>query len=362
MKLRSRALARLGAGAIGLVAAGTFAAPAFAGPTDADVSVSGASSKIAVGAAGKTFRIDVHNAGPGVATDTTVTIDWTGLKDTSVKVIPDLFKGCDVAGETATCVIGDIPAGATLPLPVLIERVGGEGDAGSLTVSVESSAVDPDPTNNTATIPVEVVPSGVDLLAVAFDVYAVSESGPMPVVPGETAPLFWLVANEGDQTAKGISYSISLPEHVTFVDDFESCAPSAGKRTLTCEQSEAVLEPGTAVFPEVDMLVRVSEDAPGPVTLTGGLLKGSAMGTLDPAVLRGQSVTGAPKGLEVKQTAELLKDVDEGDNDASFAVFVGAKGGTGGGDGDGSGGGSGDGDGDGGMLPVTGVQAGLIGG
>lgn len=352
MNFRTNALTRVGATAllaVGAVAAA--AAPAYADPAEADLSVKSASSKIAVDAPGKDFRIDIHNAGPGVATDTEVTVDWSKLDPELVKIDPAQFEGCDITGETAVCAIGDGAAGETLPLPLTIDRVPGAtvGPAGSFTVSVRSAAPDPNEANNSDTVEVEVVDSGVDLTAVAFDVYAISQQGePSPVVPGHTAPLFWFLANQGDRAAKGISYSITLPEHVTFVDNFEGCAPSAGKRTLVCQYPDAVLEPGDALFDETGTTVKVSEDAPGPVVLKGGLLKGSAMGAVDVSTLRAKAASVAPNGLQVASAAELRKEIDPGDNDASFSVFVAAKGGAGGGAGP--------------TLPVTGVHAGLIGG
>ncbi|MDG4803261.1 LPXTG cell wall anchor domain-containing protein [Micromonospora sp. WMMD980] len=74
----------------------------------------------------------------------------------------------------------------------------------------------------------------------------------------------------------------------------------------------------------------------------------------------------ARSGLPANAVATRVADVDPGDNQDGFAVVLAARsgGGDGGsGDGDGGGGesGGGTGGGDGG-LPVTGPQAGLIGG
>ena len=359
MLFRNRALARVGAvSALTIGAVALAGAPAFADPADADLSVKAASSKISVGVDGKALRFDINNGGPAIATDTVVTLDLAGLDSSMVGVDPAQFEdsGCEVNKSLVTCEIGAGNPGETLPWLFSVERLGGEGPAGSFTLTAESSAPDPDPKNNTVTVPVEVVGGGVDLLAIAWDVYTISEEEELtPVAPGDAAPLFWGIFNQGDHIAQGVNYSITLPEHVTFVDDFKDCTTSADRRVLDCEKTGAVIVPGLGLETEEDVYwVQVSEDAPGPVTLTGGELTASAIDSIDPSKARMAATSVAPEGMRVVTKEEILdgpNEVDEGDNDSSFAVFVGGPAAAGGGGGGGGGG-----------LPVTGVQAGLLGG
>jgi hypothetical protein len=347
MNFRTRALAYAGAGAAGLFATGLFAAPALAAD-EADVLVKPLSTKIAVDAGLKFFRFDFKNEGPGVATDTTLSFDLSGLDPKVVDFIPEDVKvdGVKLVKDTDDEIvfeIGDGAPGETLPfqLPIILKDGAEKGSAGSFKVSIKSTAPDPDESNNSATIPVEVVESGPDLTTIAYDVRA--EDGE-PVKPGASAPFFWTVANEGDQTVKGVVLQITLPEHVTFVDEYPACTITPDQRFLTCEDPNVEIEPGYEI--EETIPVKVSADAPGPVTLSGGLLKAAASGVISPELARGAKAAKTLGGFEVVPIdEEPPADVDPADNTAEFSVFVGGTGGGGGGD-----------------LPVTGVQAGLIGG
>ncbi|GAA4692838.1 LPXTG cell wall anchor domain-containing protein [Phytohabitans rumicis] len=354
MNFRNRALAYAGAGAAGLFAAGAFAAPALAAD-EADVLVKPLSSKIAVGAELKIFRFDIKNAGPGVATDTTITFDISGLDPNKIDLLAEDIEGENVKVAEATedeivLEIGDGASGETLPfgLPIILKDGVDKGSAGSFKVSVKSTATDPDETNNSATIPVEVVDSGFDLASIAYDVRDLDGN---PIKPGGTGSLYWEIANQGDQAVKGLTLSLTLPEKATFAEDYDGCVTSADRRVLTCEDPESVLEPGYVIDAGDGLPVTVSEDASGPVTLTGGLLKvtgGSAVTPPEVAALDAKASQSFGSFEIAPVDEEPPADVDPGDNDAEFAVFVGAAdGGGGGGDGE---------------LPLTGVQAGLIGG
>jgi hypothetical protein len=355
MHFRNRALAYAGAGAAGLFAAGAFAAPALAAD-EADVLVKPLSSKIAVGAEAKLFRFDIKNAGPGVATDTTIAFDLSGLDPNKVDLLAEDIEGENVkvaedAEDEIVLEIGDGASGETLPfgLPIILKDGVGVGSAGSFKVTVKSTAADPDETNNSATIPVEVVESGPDLASIALDVYDIDGN---PVKPGGIGSLYWEIANQGDLAVQGLALSLTLPEQATFVEDYDGCVTSADRRVLTCEDPKAVLEPGYVIDAGDGLPVKVSEDATGPVTLTGGLLKvtgGSAVTPPEVAAL-GAKATASFGSFEIVPVAEEPPaDVDPGDNDAEFAVFVAGPEDGGGGGGDGE-------------LPLTGVQAGLIGG
>lgn len=353
MILRHRAFGRIGATALlALGAVAAAGAPAPAAPTEADLSIRGASGRISVGVSGKAFRLDLKNAGPAVAPDTMLTLDLSGLDTERVDIDVAQFDGCATAGQKIVCEMGEGGVGETLSLLLHVERLGGVGPAGSFTAVVESSASDPDEGDNLATIPVEIVGGGPDLLAYAADVYTLDGEQGEPVPPGGSAPLFWFLANQGDRAAKGIDLTIHLPEHVSFVGTYEDCVASSDAREITCVFKDVVIEPGGAIFPpNQGTLVKVADDAPGPVALDGGLVKGHALGSVDPSVARSPTTSVAPTGLRVGTTEQAREagDVDEGDNDANFAVFVAAPAAAGGG-------------GAGGGLPLTGVQTGVIGG
>ncbi|MEH1123760.1 hypothetical protein [Micromonospora sp. CPCC 206061] len=354
MHFRTRALAYAGAGAVGLFATGLFAAPALAAD-EADVSVKAVSSKIAIGAGLKLFRYDVKNAGPSVAAATQVAIDLSGLDPKQVTIDVDELEEADrvdvVKAEADEVVLdlGDLASGETwaIPLPLFVAEGAEPGPAGTFKLTIKSAVADPAAGNNVSSVPVEVTKSGVDLLSVASDVYAFGEEGDeelKPVPPGGEGALPWIVLNQGDQGSQGLRVGVTLPEKVSFIEDYEGCTISGDRRVLLCQDSEAVLAPGDAfggVFP-----VKVSKDASGPVTLTGGTLKVGGFSAIESPSPAARAATASKVFDQFTEKAEeVLADIDPADNDSEFSVFVGGTGGGGGGD-----------------LPVTGVQAGLIGG
>jgi hypothetical protein len=354
MNFRTRALAYAGAGAAGLFATGLFAAPALAAD-EADVSVKAVSSKIAIGAGLKLFRYDVKNAGPSVATDTQVAIDLSGLDPKQITVDIDELEEADrvdvvkADADEVVLDLGDLASGETwaIPLPLFVADGAVPGPAGTLKLTIKSAVADPAAGNNVSSVPVEVTKSGVDLLSAASDVYGLGEEGDeelKPVPPGGEGALPWVVLNQGDQASQGLRLGVTLPEKVSFVEDFVGCTISGDRRVLLCEDAEAVLAPGDA-FGGL-FLVKVSKDASGPVTLTGGTLKVSGFSAIESPSPEARAAT-ASKVFDqfTEKAAEVLADIDPADNDSEFSVFVGGTGGGGGGD-----------------LPVTGVQAGLIGG
>ncbi|MBO4205744.1 LPXTG cell wall anchor domain-containing protein [Micromonospora echinofusca] len=366
-------LARLGA--VALLAAGglaTVAAPAHAAD-QADLAVVPVSSALAKGVTEanlKPFKFTVYNLTESVtARNVTVTVDTAELKANRVGyLIPD---GCTVSGTRFTCLLGDLAGGTTGEFGLPLFSTGGKGNGGSLTVTVRSDNPDPQEGNNSETVDITVTKPGYDLSAWSQDVYAdvvvdadsAGETGLTPVAPGDTAPLDWVVYNGGSSRATGVLYGLSLPKGATFAELPESCEQqSLGDLTVAyCEESGLVLEPGE--FWTDAVRVKVGADVTGKV-LTPGVL--FAVG-LDRAT--GEEPAEEPRRATGTQR-KTFEEVDEADNNSVFDIFVGEKTSpsptptgtatptvapTAPGDGDGGAGG-------GGPLPVTGAQAGLIGG
>ncbi|WP_433536619.1 LPXTG cell wall anchor domain-containing protein [Micromonospora sp. CA-249363] len=368
------------AGVVALLAAGgvaTVAAPAQAAD-QADLALVPLSYEVAQGvkaAKAKPFKFQVDNTRSTVdAKDVRVTVDTKGLKNRKVGVIaPD---GCDLKGTTFTCLLGDLPAGTTEDFGIPIFSTGGRGDAGTLVVSISAAnakavTVDHD---------ITVAKPGYDLTTWVQDVYAdvtvdgddADESGLKPVKRGDTAPLDWAVYNDGSKKATGVAYGITLPAGVTFAKLPEGCVeqPLGGFANAYCEDSGVVLKPGQ--FYTGDVRVKIGED------VTESVLRPGFVWAAGLQAAQG-SPEEAPRDASGTQR-RAFTETDEVDNTAQFDVFVDLSaqptptptvtptptatptpGGTttpgtstsptaGGG---GSGGGG---------LPVTGVQAGLIGG
>jgi hypothetical protein len=356
---RSRLRVAVGASALlTTVALVGLAGPAHAAD-GADLQLVVSDKKIAAGSLGKIFTVAVKNTSDVDASAFDVEFDLSGLND-KVKVDPLTdITGCELAGAKITCSFTDLALAKDLAIKIpfgLDQTAGAIGDAGSFKVSVLSES-DPNKANNEATVGVEIPGSGVDLGVFAFDVYALDASGAFtdePVAPGETSIVAAGVANQGDKIADGLKVSVTLPNYVTFTEVEDGCTYTSDNRTVTCDYKGLVLAPGKvdltqpfgvgAFFP-----VKVASNAPGPVNLTGGTFSAAALAETDPAdasSLAKLSSSKLPNNFKALTAADV-KDIDLSDNTDDFTVFVGAPASGGGG---------------GGGLPVTGVQAGLMGG
>jgi hypothetical protein len=332
----------------------TLASPAHAA-SGVDLSVHVDSSKIAIGAPVKPFIAKISNVGDVATEGLQVEIDLADLKPSQVEasVGEDFADVCKPPVENKiSCTFGGTLAGGeTFEFPIFVSPVKGAkpGPAGEFTVTVQPGSEDDPAENNTATVPVELVGSGGDIVVLAEDVIAdVGENGVVvPVTPGDTAAFFWAMFNFGDTAVQGLTFTVQLPEHVSFVDKFEGCTYSNSDRSVTCKDADTILGAGEAFGSgEEGWTVKVAADAPGPVNLKG-TATGSAAAAV-PSTLR--ATTASSTDAAWLKPEEVPADVDKGDNSDDFTVFVGAPPAAGGGGGEGGG------------LPVTGVQVGLIGG
>jgi LPXTG-motif cell wall-anchored protein len=378
MTFRTRNLARVGASA--LLAVGALAAagaPALAAPGDTDLQLKANGSTIAATASGKEGDISLINHGPNDAVGIKVVFDLTNLAADKVEFgvfgQNESAEGCqpEPGQQTFYCGVepdlikadSDIDFGYTL-----IRKPGATGAAGSITISVEHAGKDAKPGNNSQTVNVAVGESGVDLSVFASDVYALDEAGEVtdtPLAPGQSAPVIVNMINFGDVTARNLTALARVPAGATFdqkaveqnPDQFPACVFSSDSRTAACALAGLTLVPrdedttvGDEFISGVSFMlpVTVSPKAKANVNLTGGLVAG------DGEALEGPSIAAKRKAKLPVGVKELPVgvDVDPSDNSDEFTIFVGE-----GAPDPGNGGGGG-----GGGLPVTGAQAGLIGG
>lgn len=364
MTFRNRPLARLGAAA--LLASGAFTVlgtPAYAANPANDLSLDVAGTRVAAGTEGKVAFVKLSNKGESTPTEVVLAVDVSKLDPAKVEVAP-LLERCEedtVEGRrTWLCPLTaqEIPTpGATAELPVVVfkDTDAIKGDYSAPVTFRVLSPNDTDTANNARTTQVEfTTENGVDLLVLAPDVRAQvfwRANGEPDVKkptlnPGDETTVFALIVNQGDMIADGIDLKVSLPKGVTFSKDLKECRYTADRRTADCESGLTRLKPGDDLYGFFP--VKVSADVDAPVSLTGGAVEVSSRGAL-PATERSLADTPSqlPSFLTTTAPAGLAKDVDPSDNSDNFAVIVAAP--TGG-------------EGGGGGLPVTGPQAGLIGG
>ncbi|GIJ75931.1 hypothetical protein SAMN05443287_106256 [Micromonospora phaseoli] len=356
MIFRNRAAAYLGAGAAGILAAGAFAAPALADDT-ADLAIKATGTTIAVGAPGKDASISLLNKSAVDAQNVLVALDISDLKTALVDIDEsgcnpreDGWILCGIEGDT-------IRAGEDVDWFFPLTRKGTEvGPAGSITAMILHGGTDPDESNNLVTVDVKVEGTGPDLTVVADDVRkavkvdggTITEAGDL--YAGNTGQLIYGAFNQGDQAASGLRIEVQLPKGATFAEKEPDCTYNDAMTSLTCEYKKAVLIPAAQDKDGDDLysgarfynLVKVA-DGVKPSSLTGGEVTIHSLAVEPETVGTAQANSALPKNVEGLSAV----DVDPSDNTDDFAVVVAAK--------DGSGGG-------GGGLPVTGVQAGLIGG
>ncbi|MGC4745300.1 LPXTG cell wall anchor domain-containing protein [Micromonospora sp. DT201] len=317
------ALAR--AGVVALLAAGglaTAAAPAQAAD-QADLALVPLSYELAKGvkaAKAKPFKFLVDNTRSSVAAKgVSYTVDTSQLNKKVGFVVPD---GCQLNGETFTCQLGDLPAGTSEDFGIPLFSTGGRGEAGTLVVTINSATADPNRDDNTVEHDITVAKPGYDLTSWVQDVYAnvvvngVQGDDPdlRPVKRGETVPLDWAVYNDGSRKATGLSYVLTLPAGVTFATLPDTCTSQTfgGVAQALCQDDGAVIKPGE--YYTADVEVTVGADVTEPVLRVGELV---AQG-LD-------AVAGQPEEQPEQATSAQRKaftEVDEGDNQAVFDVFV----------------------------------------
>jgi hypothetical protein len=160
-----------------------------------------------------------------------------------------------------------------------------------------------------------------------------------------------VIGNQGDVAATGLKLTVTLPEHVTFVEEEEGCEYNAANTVATCTYENLPLVPAEEADPDNDVFsarlffndLRVAADAPAPSVLPDGVVDAEPLVAEAQAPARRQAAALPDNILEVPESL----DVDSSDNTDEFSVYVAAASG---------------GEGGGGELPITGVQAGLFGG
>ncbi|KIR64893.1 hypothetical protein TK50_04785 [Micromonospora haikouensis] len=270
------------------------------------------------------------------------------------RLLPELIPG---PGETVDVPVDATVYGAAGPYEGKFEA--------SVTIGPEKDA---NPADNTGWFPLELVDqSSADLSVVAPDVKQSVRVGaddtPEPagtLHPGETGAVRHTVANQGRKAVSGVRVTLRLPEGATFTSQPTECVLADAGRSAVCTYESLTLvpavedtDPNDTTYSAVELfnLVKTAASATAPATLRGGTVQveGLAERSTD------DRSKPARTALPANAVAVRVADTDDSDNEDGFAVVLAAK--SGGDDGGENGGGGGD-----GGLPVTGPQAGLIGG
>lgn len=375
MKFHTRVLARAGAAVLLVVATAALGAPAYAAGTETDLELTVVGTKLAANVREnlppwKVGWAKIANKGPNTPRELSITADLSAVDFNNALVLVNPFvhetssdADCDAESEDGpviwTCELTGslIPGpGETVELAVFaFEQAGPPRPVYRFPVPFTiNSPDDTNKANNSKTVDILYSDeSGVDLGVWVPDV----KETPLPdsgesrsLRAGDTTIVSGLVFNWGDMTANGVRVTVQLPKQVTFAEKEDDCAYSADNRKATCEYKTLVLNP-TSMDEANDYVaafhwpITVSGDVEAPVTLPDGSWTVEALGQAPPNAPTARAAAALPDNVEMVSAKEAgVNEVDASDNVDGFAVVVSVDGGSGGG------------------LPVTGVQAGMIGG
>jgi uncharacterized repeat protein (TIGR01451 family) len=318
---RRRALIRFGAGvAVAVTAIFTVGSgPAFAEDTlgaKADLSVHVPGPQVAVGADEKTIRVDVTNHGPGDVKHGKVSFSTADVPD-SVTVDLPTGPGCEKQVTKLVCDLDELRAGGhDSSLAVFLKQNKPDLDAGpvgTLTVSVSSELTDPDASNNTETVQLELIDPAVNLTTFGTDI---------TLDPGASALLPFTILNQGSLGSANTDVSIKLPDFVTFTGDLTGCDVSGHNSAVVCHYP-GLAAGGHLVNEGLD--VKLAADAPGPVALTGGSIGATGQSVNNPPPLAVQAHATRPtKTFSTNKPVPPLtsKDASPGDGMFNFTVFT----------------------------------------
>lgn len=370
MKSRTgTSLARAAVGVFALLLTG--AAVGVASPAHAVVGLEyrliGAPDQHAVEASPISHTVGVVFSNAPTGTAYTLVYDLADVDQDQVVVDSTAMPGNCVRTDNKITCNGTTAEDNAIPYhqyPFTLARKDGsaKGFAGSYGIAVSRETPDTTPANNTATIPVVVVGDGVDLWVEAQDVYQL-DGGAMtdkPIPAGGVSAVHLALANFGNRPTSGLKFEVTLPAHVTFIKETSSyCTYATDLRTLTCEYPGKILDPGAMEGGKIP--VKVSESAPGPVVLSGGVFSAADMGLPQQKIKANAAAASVKLPANWKPLAlEDFEDVDPSDNSDTFAVHVAGVPGGGGSAAPSSSAPAGGGVPGGGSLPVTGDQIGLM--
>jgi uncharacterized repeat protein (TIGR01451 family)/CSLREA domain-containing protein len=194
----------------------------------ADLSVSQTVSPMRVDAGQPvTYTITAHNAGPDGATGVIVGAQYGPSTFVSASA------GCD-AGERVVCRIASLPSGASQTFQVTVrpDRLAfGAGPTEPGTnqdvATISGDQADPDPSNDSDTITVQVDP--------ASDVSLTQAVAPATPVAGDQVTYTYGISSTGPNDASGATLRVHLPAGLSFVSADPDCSFDAPSAQVTCD-------------------------------------------------------------------------------------------------------------------------------
>ena len=197
------------------------------GTTSADLSAGGTVTPVDVAAGGTlTYTLTAHNIGPDPASDVQLVSQLpNGINLSSAT---SDAGSCHATGLTVMCALGTVDPGADAHVTIIAiaQDVAGVVDLDNQ-VSVSTTTIDPDTSNNTVTVTSSLHARQPNL--------SILKDGPAQVATGDTFSYTVTVANAGPDPARVVTVTDPLPSGVSFVaatPSVGSCTEASG--TVSC--------------------------------------------------------------------------------------------------------------------------------
>ncbi|MDQ8047066.1 MAG: DUF11 domain-containing protein, partial [Patulibacter sp.] len=171
-----------------------------------------------------TWTATVGNGGPQTATGAVATLTIPSGMENVTAAVPG--GTCTITGQTITCALADLPAGATAAI-TLKGTAGRDTAERSLTATGVVTGLLPDPitNNNTASAAVVTVPAAVDLVVT-------KTADKNDAAAGEQVTITTTVHNNGPSAATDVVLTDTIPDGVRL----DSVVPSQGTCTVSGNQ------------------------------------------------------------------------------------------------------------------------------
>ncbi len=155
-----------------------------------------------------TYTVAVTNNGPDTANNVTLT-DTLPTSSTYISAQSDQGSVISVAGSTITVNVGTLNVGATNTLTLVIVPTVSGTVTNTATAAITSGGIDPDTTNNTATLNTPSTP-GVDLALAQVAL-------PAPANAGAEVAFVLTITNNSTTSASNVVLTDTLPSNFTYV-------------------------------------------------------------------------------------------------------------------------------------------------
>lgn len=240
-----------------IVAASFLALAGFAGGAGPSVfATGGADVKVYMGAPssvqwGQNFNygVQVVNSGPDPATGVVLTVQLPN----EIAYRGSNGPGCNVAGQTVTCALGSRGMNTVSDFQIFGQAVHTGSTVTQATVT--GNEPDPNPSNNSASVAIDITPSTTADLSVGI------AANPNPANIGDSIHFTVFYGSEGPGNATNTTVTDELPSGFTFLpgESDPTCTVDAGN-TVTCALP--------TIWPrsEGDLTIAARADVPGTYT------------------------------------------------------------------------------------------------